>query len=872
MRPLTRRTVLIVSWALVGVAGAALGWRRAERQREETRRELMDDARRCALAFDGEILRRLTGTPVDLTSPAYLAVKTRLARLRLVGPEKRSLRLLRWGADPSRLILLADSEPPDSKQVANPGDEIAGIVDPPSLRVALRERGAAFEGPATGSAGTWVRGYAVIDAGTAGAGPDVLALEGAADHLRQDQWIAGAGTAGLVWLLLGLPFAGLLVWRRGVEQRHLIHKLVQAAEQSRAGIVIVRPDRRIEYVNAGFCAMSGWRRDEIVGQPSRLLAASETTEEQRQDIQATVQSGRTWRGEISHRRRDGGSFPARCVAAPLYNPAGRLTHIITVVEDVTERQQVEAALVYAKERAEAGERAKGQFLTMMSHEIRTPLNGIIGFTDLLLDTPLASEQREYVQTIRTSGESLLQLASDVLDFSRIDAGRMSLEPQPCRPLEVLESVLDLFAAHAAEKNLELLHSVAAGVPPVVLIDAARLRQVLVNLVGNAVKFTRAGEIEVTVGAERAPAAGASAPRAEQAWRLSFAVRDTGIGIAPGERGKLFKPFSQIDSSTTRQFGGAGLGLAICHSLVQMMGGEIALESEAGRGSTFTFTVVAGEVAVPARPDGLPDPGLLRGRVVGLVSTSPALRGELAGLAEIWGARAVACEREQLAGENWDVAVVDLRAAEADAWRGIFTQRPELTSRPVVALIPVDFPAPARAEPGRWFRALVRKPARHEALGMLLAASLQPPRAGAPAASAGTVPAGGLGLEILLVEGSPVSQRLTQKMLENLGCHWDLAEDGRLALSRLSRGTYDLVLLDLQLAEPDGTAVIAEIRRGHAGEKNRQVWITAVAGDPAEAQRVLTVTGGANDCLVQPFRPAELEAALRRSLTGRTGSA
>ena len=879
MRPLTRRTVLIASWALVGAVGAALGWRAAGRQRAEATRALLAETRRCAAAFDADTLRRLGGTPSDLASPAYLAAKSRLARLRQVNPELRSVRLLRWWAEPARIVLLADAEPPDSRQGSNPGDEFGGAARSPALLAALRRNGVAVEGPQTSAAGTWIRGYALIAEGAASpeqaAGQDLLALDLTADRWPREQWFAGARTAAYVWLLLGLPLGVLLVLRREARQRHLIHKLVQAVEQSRAGIVITRPDQRVEYVNAGFCAMSGWRRDEIVGQPFRLLASGETTDEQLQEIHATVRTGRTWRGETSNRRRDGSSYPARCVAAPLHNPAGRLTHVITVIDDVTERKQVEAALVYAKERAEAGERAKGQFLTMMSHEIRTPLNGIIGFTDLLLDTPLAPEQREYLQTIRNSGESLLQLASDVLDYSRIDAGRLSLEPQPCRPLEVLEAVLELFAAHAAEKNLELLHSVAGDVPPVALIDAARLRQVLVNLVGNAVKFTRSGEIEVTLRAERPPSSAAGAPppavRPDEAWLLKFAVRDTGIGIAAPERGKLFKPFSQIDSSSTRKYGGAGLGLAISRSLVQMMGGEISLESEEGKGTTFTFTVVAGEVPIPARPDGLPDPEALTGRVLAVVSASPSLRRELVGLAEAWGARAVECPRDELAGETWDLAVVDLRAAEAEAWRGILAQRPELPSRPLVALIPVDFPAAERADLGRCFRALVRKPARHEALGMLLTASLQPAGAGSAMAAAGTMPAGGLGLEVLLVESSPVSQRLTQKMLENVGCHWDLAEDSRLALSRLSRGVYDLVLIDLQLAEADGLEVIEQIRRGRAGEGNRDVWIIAMAGDAAEAQRVLTVSGGANDCLIQPFRPVELEAALHRSLTKRIGS-
>jgi len=264
--------------------------------------------------------------------------------------------------------------------------------------------------------------------------------------------------------------------------------------------------------------------------------------------------------------------------------------------------------------------------------------------------------------------------------------------------------------------------------------------------------------------------------------------------------------------------------------------------------------------------GLPDPDLLNGRTVAVVTAMPSLGRELARLAEQWGARPAAVPRDALAAEAWDVAVVDLAAADAEAWRRIFAQRPELSTRPIVALIPVDFPDAERGELRRHFRALIRKPVRHEALGMLVGASLQP--VDPNAVSAGTMPATGLGLQVLLVEANPVGQRITQKMLENFGCHWDLAEDGRLAVSRLSRGSYDLVLLDLAVGGADALEVIGQIRRGDAGGDNRTIWITAVAGDAAEAQRVLTAAGGANDCLVQPFHPPELEQALRRSLTGR----
>ncbi|MDD2762979.1 MAG: ATP-binding protein [Opitutaceae bacterium] len=866
-----RRLQLLIS-TLVVVTGLGVGWWQAQRTRSRFLREQLDVTRRCAAAFHPDETLGLTGTPTDFANPVYPSIKARLARLRQVNPRVRSVCLFRYTPGTGKTVLLADSEPPDSQKISNPGDRYAGSGRPPGWQAILQGPLPTFGGPQVEPSGTWITGYAPIgEPPPAGdlAGPrEILALEIAADQWQRDQWVTGLRAAVFAWLLLALPLGGFLIFRRLLEQGRLIRKLSQAVEQSRLAVVTTGLDRRIEYVNAGLCVITGWRREDILGQSLGILASSETVDGQFEEIFNAACAGRTWLGETVNRRRDGSTYPARVVASPVFDEAGRLTYVIVVIEDVTERRQVEAALVYAKERAEAGERAKGQFLAMMGHEIRTPLNGIIGFTSLLLDTPLTAEQRECVQTIRNSGESLLQLTSDVLDYSKIDAGRLSLEPQPCTPLECVEAAFELLAARAAEKRLELLHAVAADVPAVVLADAGRLRQVLFNLVGNAIKFTVAGEIEVTVRSEpppegRHPPSPPPGSAPDRPRLLTFAVRDTGIGVAPENQGKLFKPFSQIDSSSTRKYGGAGLGLAISQSLVQMMGGEISVVSEVGRGTTFTFTITAGEMPAETGSAPAPDASAFQGRTLAVAGGSVPLRGELIRLVESWGARTLVCQREQLAAEQWDLAIIDLAAAEAEAWRQVLQQRPELPSRPLVALIPVDFPAEERDALRGYFRAMVRKPARHGTLRALLVASLQPVVSPLPAP--GPRSAGGLDLRVLLVEDNPVNQRLTQKILENLGCHWDLAEDGRLALTRLDRGTYDLVLLDLHLPEVDGFAVIEQIRRGKAGLRNQGIWIIALAADAQESQRLRIMTGGVNDCLARPFKPADLETALRRSL-------
>ena len=496
MPNLLRRHAVLLVWLLIALAGAAAGWREARRTRAAQDSTLLEAAASDAAAFQAEEMKALTGTQADLANPVYLSLKARLARLQEADPGVRSVCIFRFVPATGRMILLADSESPDSRKISNPGDDYAGAGGSRELAALLRGRRRVMTGPQADASGTWVTAYAPVDgahgASEAGAPSEIVARAVSAGRWRLDLFLAGLQTAVAFWLGLGLPFGGWLMHRRLAGQRDFIHKLSQAIEQSRSAVVITDFARRIDSVNAGLCVITGWRRDELLGQPVRLLASGEATEAQFQEIFTAAAAGRTWTGETVNRRRDGSTYPARTVASPVYGDRGRLQHIIVVIDDVTERKQVEAALVYAKERAEAGERAKGQFLAMMGHEIRTPLNGIIGFTSLLLDTSLTGEQAECVRTIRDSGESLLQLTNDVLDFSKIDAGRLSLESQPCNLLECVEAAFEILAARAGEKRLDLLHSVAAGVPPVVLADTGRLRQVLVNLVGNAVKFTAAG--------------------------------------------------------------------------------------------------------------------------------------------------------------------------------------------------------------------------------------------------------------------------------------------------------------------------------------------------------------------------------------------
>lgn len=406
-----------------------------------------------------------------------------------------------------------------------------------------------------------------------------------------------------------------------------------------------------------------------------------------------------------------------------------------VLENIADHERRQEQLRAAKEEAEAGDRAKGQFLATMSHEVRTPVHGIVGFTNLLLETPLTPEQREYVQTIRSSGEALVQLTGDILDFSKIETGKLQLEASACDLRVTIEDALDIFAARAAQQGVELLHWVDPDVPMQVILDGGRLRQVLVNLIGNGIKFTPCGEVEVTVrmltgkGASLAPfdlthSAGQMVAEFEDgSLTLEFAVRDTGIGVSATDRPKLFQPFTQLDASTVRRYGGAGLGLAISRNLVRLMSGDIWLESEPGRGSTFYFTVRG---RPPPRSELVDAPSVdLSRRRIAVVTPTPRLGQELGALLRQCGASVNVLSWTEFLAHTWDFAIVDCvpevqaqlqEQARDSGWR----------SERIFGLVPVIVSSSERHCLRPHLRVLINKPVHHRTLlGLLARASAAP---------------------------------------------------------------------------------------------------------------------------------------------------
>ncbi len=370
--------------------------------------------------------------------------------------------------------------------------------------------------------------------------------------------------------------------RKNTEREML--KLTRAVEYSPVSIVITNSAGDMEYINPRFTEVTGYTLDEVVGKNPRILKSGRVPQHVYETLWRTIKEGNTWRGELMNKKKSGELFWEMVRISPVTDSAGRITNFVAVKEDITAQKLTEEKLREAKEIAESANRVKGEFLANMSHEIRTPMNAILGLTQLLKNTELTSKQADYLDKIYISSDALLQLLNDILDYSKIDAGRMEIEKSPFLIDEVLQMVLKLFSAKIDEKGLQVKLDIQPGVPRQVIGDSLRLTQVLNNLVGNAIKFTDQGMIRILVNVDE---------QTDEGWLLHFTVSDTGIGIPRDKQTHLFQAFTQADSSISRKYGGTGLGLAISQQLVQLMGGSISVTSQPGIGSDFHFTIQVG---------------------------------------------------------------------------------------------------------------------------------------------------------------------------------------------------------------------------------------------------------------------------------------
>ncbi|MBL8936712.1 MAG: CHASE domain-containing protein [Archangium sp.] len=607
-------------------------------------------------------------------------------------------------------------------------------------------------------------------------------------------------------------------------------------------VSVASPDGRIIEVNEKMVALSGYSREELLGQNHRLLNSGQHPRAFWVAMWKTIARGQTWRGEVCNRRKDGSLYWVDALIAPILGADGRVARYLSIRADITPRKQAEAALAEQTElarelatRADAANRAKGSFLANMSHEIRTPMNGVLGMTELLLAMNLSPEQEDAARTIYRSAEALLVILNDILDFSKIEAGKLEFERLPFDAEALLYDVVELFRGRVQGTSLELLVRVDASAPHFVWGDPSRLRQILTNLVGNAVKFTRAGHVLLEL--ER------------RDGQLVVRVSDTGPGIPLERQRALFEPFTQADASTSRRYGGTGLGLAISRRLAHGLGGSLELHSTPGEGASF-------EVVLPLEEAPAPESSAvsLAGRRVLVVERVPLQRRIVKEQLLRLGATVEAV------AEAEDVPFVSRTAFDLVLTGDAGLDALEAAGVGPLALLTTHV---ARSE-RRELAGLITKPCSARVLGQGVDAAIataQGVRRAPLKVVTVAAPSSQPRRRVLLAEDNAINQRIARVMLEKLNCEVTVVEDGRAALDATERTVFDVVFMDCQMPELDGFEATRAIRARESARGLPHLSIVAMTANVTAEDRARCVAAGMDDHVAKPARSVDLERAL-----------
>jgi PAS domain S-box-containing protein len=627
----------------------------------------------------------------------------------------------------------------------------------------------------------------------------------------------------------------------------------------------------ITFVNPAATRALGMSSGELIGRPHHRILHHTRADGQPYptaecSILAALKDGSVHEGaDELFWRKDGSSFPIEFISTPI-REQGQVVGAVVTFKDITERLQAAQELKEAKEAAEAANQAKSAFLATMSHEIRTPMNGIIGMTQLALDTELTAEQRQFLNMVKTSADSLLMVINDILDFSKIEAGRLDLDPVDFQLRDCLEDSVRSMALRAHEKSLELAFHATSDVPDALVGDSGRLRQILVNLVGNAVKFTDEGE--VVVRAELVEDRGHEV-------ELCFCVRDTGIGIPAEKRSTIFEAFTQADSSTTRRFGGTGLGLAITAQLVQMMGGRIWVESEPGKGSTFWFTA---RFTVQSSPQPKAVPAQVRDLQhlpVLIVDDNATNRRILQEMLKNWRMRPTAVEagssalaaieQASSAGRPYPLILVDGHMPEMDGFTLVeqIQQNPALTGAAIMMLTSGGNRGDIARCRELGIAAYLTKPVKQSELLEAIMKVLGSPSGEAqrePVLTRHSLGPSSRSLLILLAEDNEINQQLMIHILRNAGHDVVLANNGREAVAAVEKQRFDVVLMDVRMPEMNGFEATELIRSREAGTR-RHVPIVALTAHAMKGDRERCLEAGMDSYVSKPIQPRALFEAI-----------